>query len=456
MSSSDPQQQPQPEAAVGLPQPTPAQQPPASLPGWIVALRVLASGAMLVSLYLLYLSLTGAKAAGCGEGGPIDCNHVIQSKWSNAFGIPVSLLAVCAHGLMLLLSGSLRPGRGARGRHAWEAALLLAGAIASSVLWFIYVQVMLLKAFCLYCSTAHGLGLGVVGLLLAHAPMRGPRSADEAGAGVSSFSRGGVAALLLVGLALTGIMASGAREKGPRVTRLPGGATTRAGDPGLESDRHVFLMAGKIGLALRPAEYPMLGKPTAPHIIAELFDYTCPHCQTLHGHLVEAMTRYPGQLGVVLIPVPLESGCNPRIRVTEPVHVGGCELAKLALAVWRADPAAFSRFDAWLFASERPRKPQEARAFASELLGPEKFERALADPWAAKQLGNNVAFYAQINGGAIPKLLLGSVVMEGRASEPAELFELLEKELELTPTATAPSTAPSPTTAPASAPAPGE
>ncbi|MCX5658280.1 MAG: thioredoxin domain-containing protein [Planctomycetota bacterium] len=431
---SNPPSDPPPDAAPAL---------AASTPRWISALRLLSLAALGIAVYLLYLAITGAKAAGCGDSKALDCTHVIQSKWSSAFGVPVSFFAAWAYVLLLMMSGNLAPRRGANGRFSWGVALLLAAAIASSAAWFLFVQAAILKAFCLYCTIAHALGLIVAGLLFFHAPVR-PAPADPATDPHSSrVSIRSAAMFILLGIATVVVMALGAREKGAAIERAgnlaPGIRVGTVLPPATQgASRQVFLMAGKIGVALRPEDYPLRGTPEAPHIVAELFDYTCPHCRTLHALLDQVLERYPGQLGIVLIPVPLESNCNPRIKTTERVHVGGCDLAKLALAVWKADPKAFATFDAWLFESEAHRTPEEARAFASDLLGPEQLERALANPWAAEQLGRNVTLYAHINGGSIPKLLLGSVVVQGRPADAAELFDLFEKELRLTPAATQP------------------
>src|SRR6478609_639956 len=81
---------------------------------WSIA--ALASVAALVSVYLLWLSLTALAPAGCGPSS--GCEEVLTSRWSRWFGVPVSGLAVAAYlaivGVAVLLlrartSSSRRP-----------------------------------------------------------------------------------------------------------------------------------------------------------------------------------------------------------------------------------------------------------------------------------------------------------------------------------------------------------
>jgi len=81
----------------------------------------------------------------------------------------------------------------------------------------------------------------------------------------------------------------------------------------------------------------------------------------MHSTLAKMRERYGDQVSVILMPMPLDGKCNPRIMKTAPVHANACELAKLALAVWLADRAAFTKLDQWLFESPEPRGPVEPR-----------------------------------------------------------------------------------------------
>src|SRR5690554_2230044 len=76
---------------------------------------------------------------GCGAGS--GCEEVLRSRWSSLFGLPVSLLAVIVD-LGLVLSLRTMPGRPAM-KH-W--ALALATSIIIAAVWFIGLQIFVLRA----------------------------------------------------------------------------------------------------------------------------------------------------------------------------------------------------------------------------------------------------------------------------------------------------------------------
>ena len=55
---------------------------------WMLLPAAIALG---ISGYLSYASLTSSDIAGCSGGQVFDCGHVLSTKWSKWFGVPVSL-----------------------------------------------------------------------------------------------------------------------------------------------------------------------------------------------------------------------------------------------------------------------------------------------------------------------------------------------------------------------------
>ena len=104
--------------------------------------------------------------AGCGGGSIFDCGHVLHSKWSKAAGIPVSVFAFITHatligGLFATISQSV----GKLARTLASYAVLIAAIAASlAALYFISLQVFVLKHLCSYCMAAHVCGL-IVGAI---------------------------------------------------------------------------------------------------------------------------------------------------------------------------------------------------------------------------------------------------------------------------------------------------
>jgi hypothetical protein len=197
-------------------------------------------------------------------------------------------------------------------------------------------------------------------------------------------------------------------------------------------DRLISVLNGKLSLA--PHELPILGSADAPKLLVVLFDYCCPHCRATHGYLLNGLTSHKNELAVLVLPTPLNTKCNPYWEETEPRFEHACELARLALAVWRADRAAFPAFDAWLFEPEQPRDPAEARRRAEQLVTAVALERALGDPWIDHQIEHNVTAYHNSGAERVPVILSpGMRSIVGRPESETQLFQLLDKELSLRP-----------------------
>ncbi len=114
----------------------------------------LISGLLLLSLlgiadstYLSYEALTGG-ALSCTIKGLEGCNLVAQSIYSHLFGIPLGVYGVVFYAAVLILT-VLVLSVPIRFAHDALAGLGVAGLIAS--IFFIAIQVFLIKALCVYC-----------------------------------------------------------------------------------------------------------------------------------------------------------------------------------------------------------------------------------------------------------------------------------------------------------------
>ncbi|MCX6906180.1 MAG: hypothetical protein NTW03_22410 [Verrucomicrobia bacterium] len=180
-------------------------------------------------------------------------------------------------------------------------------------------------------------------------------------------------------------------------------------------------------------EVPMMGSPDATNLVVSLFDYTCHHCRLLHPMLREAQRRFSNQLGIVSLPMPMATNCNPAIvRYMRP-HANACEYAKLGLAVWRANPGAFAQFDDWLFTLEQIVPSDQAKQYAAQLVGADKLEKALADEWITQQIHTDGYLYhsnyLKMGNSILPELILGPVVSFGPLNSVQDLYKLLDQHL---------------------------
>jgi protein-disulfide isomerase len=188
-------------------------------------------------------------------------------------------------------------------------------------------------------------------------------------------------------------------------------------------------------LQLSIQDEPVIGPPDAKTLVVVMFDYCCPHCRRTHEYLLHALERYPGQLGVVCLPLPLDADCNSTIDETEPRFEHACDLARLALAVRQADASAFVEYDRWLFEPEMPRDLQEAHAQAEQLVDAAALEAALKDEGLDAVIARHVKAYEQSGAERIPLIMSpGFASIVGRPESEEQLFELFETELGLMPT----------------------
>jgi uncharacterized membrane protein len=379
----------------------------------LVLLVPLALAGAGVAIYLLWLWVVHrGLPAGCGQGS--GCAEVLNSRWSQVAGFPVSGLALVVYlGILIAADGLIRAKTASRYRTASNWSVFFATILAGAAIWFVGLQFLVIKALCPWCLGEHGLGLLVAIIVFA------------------SVRKFAIAAPLLgvVAVVLLASAQSLIEYRPPAVQRIGAGKNF---DTGPGPDRWLSVLDGQ--LSVSPHELPVLGSGDAPNLVVVLFDYCCPHCRATHGYLLNALASHKDELGIVLLPTPLNTKCNPYWEETEPRFEHACELARLALGVWRVDRTAFVQFDAWLFEPETPREPAEARRQAEKLVPAAALEAALKDPWIDRQIERNVAAYHNSKAARIPVIL--SPGMNAIVGEPAsgeELLHLLEKELPLGP-----------------------
>lgn len=374
----------------------------ATPPVAILIMRLLAVAAMAMSGFLFYMSIQGGAVPGCSPDAGFDCESVLAAgRWSKWFGVPVSAPAVIIY--LLIFYDLMRVGakRSSVNRlQAWGMLFAMASLVAGSAIWFTAVQFLILKKICLYCMIAHGLGIVLSSMIFYFRP-RGARV-------------GAMAVVVLLALAT-----------------LVGSQLLHQPPPTMQR----FLLNAKV--RLDPDQFPIIGSPHADHVLVYLFDYTCPHCQELNGILKQAMKRYGNQIALIKLPMPLDSKCNRKVTKTADRHLTACDLATLALAVWRAEPDQFPAFDDFLFSASETRPVEEARAQAVRILGKQGLEKALADPWIQEQIEKDIKLYElaseESKARTIPMILGRDFVIVGQPGSPEELFSKLEEFLDIMP-----------------------
>lgn len=347
-------------------------------------------------LFLVWIGLSEGPVVGCGAGG--GCQSVLGSRWSQVFLIPVSWYGTAFYAVWVACEvARLRVHR------AW-----FAGAAAGAALWFIVVQAFLLKAFCPWCMSLHAIGMLLGVLILV--------------AGGKAAVRQWAQALLASGLGLGLVQVYGPEKPAHLVENRKGGEVVA------KDDSHVSFDGGKIRFALD--EYPRLGSPKAKHVVVEMFDYQCISCRLMSGYLKALVEAYPEQVSVLLVPVPMDRGCNPHLRGGGD-HDGSCEISRIAMAVWDASPEGFVTFHEALMGN-----PSEtlARELALAFLDESSIAEAMEDKKHSQVLEHNIRAWKQLSGtsSSLPKLLISDRrILHGMPASRSAFLQLMKEELSL-------------------------
>lgn len=392
--------------------------------------RVLLAGAACIAVYLAYVSAQGDGVAGCGPAS--GCHEVLNSRWSYWFRIPVSAPAALAYLGLFGLSFLLSPTREAAAhRKGW--GLLVAGAwvLIGAALWFVGLQVFVIKAFCFYCVAAHTLGVTAAVILLLSAPFRPiPEKPWERERHVFLPRRTAIQMAALGGVIIAGLIL------GQTVFVRPATRTAAVSSQVTEAqnERLFEIFDGRFKLDVN--DVPIIGDPKAENVMLSLFDYTCHYCRTMHPRLLAAQQIYSNKLAIINLPMPLDDQCNVTINrgQTPPAHSNACQYAMLSLAVWKTDRAKLAEFDEWMFKFQSVPPLADARVFAQNLVGADKLTRNLSDPWVRQQLDTTISIYAtaytNYHNGSMPQLIVGTNITSGILTME-QLFKLLGDQFKL-------------------------
>ncbi|MCA9008895.1 MAG: thioredoxin domain-containing protein [Planctomycetaceae bacterium] len=190
------------------------------------------------------------------------------------------------------------------------------------------------------------------------------------------------------------------------------------------AERRLLTFAGN-RFTLDVKQWPLLGRTDAKFVFVEMFDYTCPHCRNTHQAILGAQKQYGDDLAIFALPVPLENACNPAAAGAG--HPGACEMAKIAVAVWRLSPQKFQTFHDWMFQGHRT--VSTARQFAESLVGKVPLQTELSSAVPGQYISRHVSLYQRVGSGQVPKLIFPATTMQGEVNSPTTLCNAIEREL---------------------------
>lgn len=428
---------------------------------WLRWVRLLLGIAILGAGYLAWVAIHHGPVAGCGPGS--GCDKVLQSRWAYWLNVPVSIPAVLVYLALLAATVLLqkRPSPDEQ-RGMWAAIIGLSVIVAGAAAWFVGLQMFVIEAFCKFCLTAHACGFAAAVLCLRHIPLAADAdmpiwSSNPEKAGVP---RKALPVLVMTGLAGVLVLVGGQLlvEKERNLVKVfppvstnamqvaaasaiaktnsavpPGQSPVPPNSPNahLVAPGLLSIYGGQFLLPLE--EQPMIGSPGASNVIVNLYDYNCPHCRLLHPILLAVQHRLGDQLGIVCLPMPMDSQCNPFVPAGHATFTNSCDYARLSLAVWRANRSAYPEFENRMWFAKDPPPVDQARAYAAQLVGTNELQSALTNAWIQQQILTACHLHYtnwQATGGpAMPQIIIGQAISVGPLNSPNHLLVLLEKYL---------------------------
>ncbi len=416
------------------------------------------STAFVTSGYLAWAAFTSSPVAGCDGGSVFDCSHVLHSRWSTVFSIPVSVPAIATHLLILtmLMADSLSM---RLQQFRWAIVGFASMTASAAAVWFIGIQVFWIEHLCLYCLIAHASALILVGVFLWNRPVQMRTLTWIAGAAT---------------VAVAGLILLQTSNATPQTHELINHPDIREGNGAAKEEEATLFdapasapkpqasylrndLAGRLAILMNPSiilscgltsepddekvrsaqvlnsvklethAWPLLGKPDAELVFVELFDYTCEHCQRTHKAIEGARQKLGDRLAIIALPVPLDIKCNPTVKSTDANHMEACAIAKLAIAVWYIDHDKFTEFHNYLF----DKKPTHAVALtkAKELVDAEKLTTTLNGPIPSEYVSKHVSLYQKAGSGTIPKLMFPKTTSVGAIESTDLIVQLIEQHL---------------------------
>lgn len=196
--------------------------------------------------------------------------------------------------------------------------------------------------------------------------------------------------------------------------------------------RLAAINGGRIKLDVN--QWPLVGNPDANYVVVEMFDYACPHCRHTHQNAIKgAQTTMQGDLAILALPLPLNNQCNPSVLQNGPLFFESCPTAKLALAVWRVDPAKFTDFHNWMFIGPSAPNYLSAKQYAETLVDPTKLATELASGIPEAFIAKHVKIYEMTAKGNVPKLMFPTTSIEGEFGSPDALVTLIKEQGPIVP-----------------------
>lgn len=309
---------------------------------------VTAVGAFSANAYLFSRKMAmGAGDAACNISDVVNCDAVNSSPYSEAFGVPITLIGMAFYAG--LAAASLYSPEKTPRFHQLNALFALV-SLAYSV--FLGAVSASMGHLCVICASIY-----IDNALLVWAGMRGMAAqdqrltADPAGLLTSR-------SMLTIGAGFAVVLLVGGNAWRGRPAAMP----TGSGET-LSAETLATMYTAPAGEVVLDGTEPVLGNKDAPYLVVEFADFGCPHCAQAARELHTLVEENP-EIQVRFKPFPLTSQCNPQLQFD-----GGSERCMAAFGAECArQQGRFWEYSGSVFRNQQYLGPDDL-AFQAEQLG---------------------------------------------------------------------------------------
>lgn len=220
----------------------------------------------------------------------------------------------------------------------------------------------------------------------------------------------------------TGGVASGSASKAGSDTKTE----TEKSQTEVKKERTVGINGGTIKLNV--SHWPLSGSVDAKHVFVEMLDYNCPNCRKTHKAVSGAKKILNDDVSVMILPIPLNTACNSAVTKTDAKFTESCDIAKLAIAVWRVDQAKFREFHEAMFAGEQAPTLAQATEIAKSMVDSADLDKELASGIPGKFISSMVQLYERSGKGAVPKLMFPGTSIVGEFTSAESLADVIQQQ----------------------------
>ena len=357
-------------------------------------------------------------ASVCDINSTVSCSEVLLSRYSSAYGVPISILGAIWFTGVLVLIGAGIAGRESLRENVPGYLFAMSTAGLAVVLYLAYISFAVLKVYCPLCLTADAavIGLFTVSGAATTFPMTTLPRRLLHDVKASLVSPGAIAVIVLFIAGAASAVVLSARD-----TAVGESATLAAVAQAASADQRSEFERWYNAQPRVPLIVPTEG---AKVLIVDFNDFQCPYCSQAYITLKPVMDKYnaqqPNTVRLVLKDYPLDSKCNANVQNGGP-HPSACDAA---VAVRLAAPSKREALEDWFFHNQPAMTAQTVRTWAREVGAVTDYDAKYAATIQAVK--GDIAFGHTLQVSGTPTLFINGVkfMLEPRYLDAAIALEL--------------------------------